>query len=328
MNHVLTGHRRRAALAGFSVGVLLVAIAAAVAYAGAMPSTVRYQEVPVTHGGTITGQVLLDGPAPGPRVFPLVLYPFGPFCKKISDGHGNVLLQEFAVGRDGGLKDAIVVVENVTQGKAFPKIHNDFIAVNCMFHPADVPDAEQFVIKEGGKLTHAHPVVTVLENHGPISVLNKDPIIHNGQVFQSERGNIVLNFPLPVSDTPRGGPINFEPGKRIMQMICGMHEFMQSWGFMVDNPYYARTKQDGHFVIDQLPPGTYKVLAWHPHLKPIEQTVTVRADQAASVNFTFDAKTVVRPSYESQEKFRIGPEAHMHDHLEECEAPYCDQPAH
>ncbi len=282
-----------------------------------------YREAPVTHGGTLTGRVLLEGPVPSPRVFPLVLYPFGPFCKKISDGQGNVLLQEFAVGAHGGLKDAIVVVQHVSQGKPFPKIHNDFVAVDCMFHPADVPDSEQFVINEAGKLTHAHPVVTVLENHEPVSVVNKDPIIHNGQVFQSERGNIVLNFPLPVSTEPRGGPVHFEPGKRIMQMICGMHEFMQGWGFMVDNPYYARTKAGGQFTIDGLPPGTYTVLAWHPHLKPIEQTVTVGADQTAAVDFTFDAHTVVRPSYESQEKFRIGPEAHPHEHLQECEAPYC-----
>jgi hypothetical protein len=282
-----------------------------------------YEEAAVSHGGSITGTVTLEGPIPGPRVFPLVLYPFGPFCKKISDGQGNVRLEEFIVGPGGGMQDAIVAIQQVAKGKPFPHIKNDLVAVDCMFHPADVPDSEQFTTTASGKVHHAHPLVRVIENHQPISVINKDPIIHNGQVFQSERGNIILNFPLPVSDQPRGGIVNFAPGKKISQMICGMHEFMQSWALVVDNPYYAKTKPDGKFVIDQLPPGTYRVLAWHPHLKPIEQTITVPADGTVSISFAFDAKQVVRPHYESQEKFRIGPEAHPHEHLEECEAPYC-----
>ncbi len=284
-----------------------------------------YDEKSVRDGGTLTGRVILNGPVPEPRVFPLVLYPFGPFCKRISDGQGNVLLQEFLVGPDQGLQDAVVAVQKVSEGKPFPPVKNEFVAVDCMFHPADVPQDEQYIVNETGRLTHAHPTVAILQNHSPISVVNKDPIIHNGQIFQNEKGNIILNFPLPVSDQPRGGILNFKPGKRIAQMICGMHEFMQSWGFIVDNPYYARTKRDGQFHIETLPPGTYKVLAWHPHLKPIERTITIRPGETTTVDFTFDAKTVVRPSYESQEKFRIGPEALPHEHLHggECEPPYC-----
>jgi len=284
-----------------------------------------YEEKPVRDGGAVTGRVILNGPVPEPRVFPLVLYPFGTFCKRISDGKGDVLLHEFTVGPDHGLQDAVVAVEEVKEGKPFPPIKNDYIAVNCMFHPANVPESEQFMVTEKGMLVHAHPTVAVLQNHQPITVVNKDPIIHNGQVFQSERGNIVLNFPLPPSPEPRGGILNFEHGKRIAQMICGMHEFMQSWGFMVDNPYYARTKRDGVFTIDQLPPGTYKVVAWHPHFKPIEKTITIKPGETATLDFTFDAKTVVRPSYESQEKFRIGPEAMPQEHLMEggCKPPYC-----
>jgi hypothetical protein len=284
-----------------------------------------YDETKITNGGTITGKVTLNGPIPPPRVFPLVLYPFGPFCKKISDGQGHILLEEFIVGPEGGMQDAIVAVQRVKNGKPFPPIKSELFSVDCMFHPADVPDDEQFRVDEKGKLRHAHPLVGVLQNPQHISVVNRDPILHNGQVFQSEKGNIILNFPLPISDEPRGGMIQLEPGKRITQMICGMHEFMQTWGFVVDNPYYAKTRRDGTFVIDQLPPGTYKVVAWHPHLKMIEREITVSASEAVALNFEFDSSEVKRPHYESQEKFRIGPEALPHQHLEGCEAPYCDK---
>ena len=282
-----------------------------------------YEEIEVIRGGTLSGTVTLKGPIPEPRVFPVVLYPFGPFCKKISDGNGNIRLEEFVLSPDGGMQDTIVAVQQVKRGKPFPHIQSDLVSVDCMFHPADVSDEEQFIVTEGKKLRHAHPLVMALENQRPISVVNKDPIIHNGQVFQSEKGNIILNFPLPVSNEPRGGVLNFEPGKRISEMICGMHEFMQSWGFVVDNPYYAKTGRDGLFTIDRLPPGTYKVTAWHPHLKPIEQEVTVPANGNVALNFEFESAEVQRPIYERQEKFRIGPEAKPHDHLKECDKLFC-----
>jgi hypothetical protein len=278
-----------------------------------------YQEIPIKDGGTITGKVVLKGTVPVPRVFPLVLYPFGPFCKKISDGQGNVRLMEFTVDSSGGLRDAIVAVEQVKKGKPFVPIKNDFVAVNCMFHPADVPDSEQFSIKSSGKLHHEHPLVLAVQNNQPVSIVNRDPIIHNAQFFQSEKGNIVLNFPLPVATSPRGGTLRLDPGKRITELVCGMHEFMQSWGFVVNNPYYAKTKKGGEFTIDQLPPGTYKVSAWHPHIKIVEKEVTVPAGGKVVLNFEFDSTEVQRPIYESQREFRVAPAtppSHMMDESE------------
>lgn len=274
----------------------------------------RYEEAEIPNGGTVTGKVTLKGLIPEPRVFPLVLYPFGPFCKKISDGQGNVRLKEFIVGKGGGLRDAVIAVQKVKKGKPFKPIQAKFVAVDCMFHPADVPDDEQFFIDDDGKLHHEHPNVTVLENHEPISMINKDPVIHNIQVFQNEKGNIILNVPLPVSTEPRGGILKFAQGKRVSQMICGMHEFMQSWGFVVDNPYYTKTQKNGLFTIDQLPPGTYKITAWHPHFKIVEKEITVPADGKVSLNFEFDAAEIQRPIYETQQERRISP-ATPHSHM-------------
>jgi hypothetical protein len=279
------------------------------------PQAASYQEIEIENGGTLTGRVRLKGATPEARYFPLVLYPFGTFCKKISDTEGNVILQEFFVSDDGGLQDAVVVIEDVAQGKRFTPIRNDFVAVDCMFHPADVDPKEHSKRQDDGRIRHEHPLVRIMQNNQPISVVNQDPIIHNGQVFQSERGNIVLNFPLPISTKPNGGIVHFAAGKRIAQMICGMHEFMQTWGFMVDNPYYAKTRKDGEFVIDQIPPGSYTVTAWHPRLKPISKQIVVRPGGAVNLEFEFDATDVKRPHYEAQEKFRIGPEAHRHGDL-------------
>ena len=281
----------------------------------------EYKETKVSNGGTVAGKVTLKGEVPDSRAFPLILYPFGNFCKKISDGKGNVVGNEFIVGPEKGLQDTVIAIEEVREGKPFQKIKAEFTAIDCMFHPADVPDSEQFEVING-KLQHIHPSVGVIRNNQMISVLNKDPIIHNGQVFQSERGDIVLNFPLPISDKANGGTIHLEPGKRIAQMICGMHEFMQTWGYRVDNPYYDRTKKNGLFNIDQIPPGSYKVVAWHPHFKPVERQITIAPGENISLNFEFDSSEVRHSNYEIQEKFRIGPEGHQHGNLKECSPPY------
>lgn len=295
----------------FSLGLLLLGAI------GTFPLSFAsgYDEIQVKNGGTVIGKVTMKGEVPSPRVFPLVLYPFGPFCKRISDGKGNVLLEEFYVGAGGGLKDTVVAVEQVRKGKPFSHINSKWVTEDCMFHPAEASFNEKYVEDDDGKMHHEHPLVTVLENHQRISVENLDPVVHNIQVFQNEKGNIILNVPLSPGAKDAGGKLNFTRGRRISQMICGMHEFMQSWGFVVDNPYYTNTKKDGDFKIDQLPPGTYKVVAWHPHFKPIEKEITVAANGTASVDFEFDSAEVKRPIYESQEKFRIGPEALPEEHL-------------
>ncbi|VAX26139.1 hypothetical protein MNBD_NITROSPIRAE01-1168 [hydrothermal vent metagenome] len=266
-----------------------------------------YEEVDVSRGGTIAGKITLKGSIPPPRVFSLSLYPFGSFCKKISDGNGHVLLKDFVVSDEGGLWNAVIAVKGVQRGKAFPLIQREFVATDCMFHPADVAAREQFFLDDMGRMHHEHPNVTILENHQPISVVNRDPIIHNIQVFQNERGNIILNAPLPVSTRRRGGVLHFDRGKRISQLICGMHEFMQSWGFVVNNPYYAMTKKDGSYQIDGLLPGDYIVNIWHPHYRVYEQAVRVLEHGNTRLNFVFDASIIRRPNYESQKNFRMDP---------------------
>jgi hypothetical protein len=287
------------------VGVILMVLNSGAPSLASSELATGYEQIEVHNGGTITGKVTLKGPIPKPRIFHLSLYPFGTFCKKISDGKGNLVLQEYNVGPDGGFQDTIIAVEHVRKGKPFVPIKAEYVSTNCMFHPAEIPESELYHTDQMGHMKHVHPLVEVMENHEPLTVVNKDPIFHNGQVFERERGNIVMNFPLPPgNDKPQGGILELDHGKRLVEMICGMHEFMQAWGFAVDNPYYAKTKIDGKFSIGQLPPGTYEVVAWHPHFKPIEKKITVPADGSVSLDFEFDASTVHRRTFESEEGTR------------------------
>jgi hypothetical protein len=286
-----------------------------------------YQAGEVTNGGTIRGTVALRGEIPEPRAFPLVLYPHGDYCKSLSDGNGNILLKEFNIDADGRLQDAVVAVQNVSRGKPFRYRDTALETMNCMFHPAEVPESEQFAHHEG-RLVHIHPLVTVMRDPSMLSVANRDPIVHAAQVYQAEKGNRVLSFPIPVSYKPNRGYVDLEKGKHIVQIICGMHEYMQTWAWVVDNPYFAKTHKGGGFAIDKLPPGTYRVSAWHPHMKPIVKEVVVPADGGVTLDFEFDASQVVRPIYETQEQFRIPPNRNPEVDLTGCEGPYCVKREH
>ncbi|MFI5303197.1 MAG: hypothetical protein ACHQYP_00255 [Nitrospiria bacterium] len=203
-----------------------------------------YEMGEILNAGTLNGKATIKGAIPEPRTFPIAFYEFGVYCKKISDGNGHVLLKELHVDEQGGLQDVVISIQDVKKRKPYRYIKNEFVAVNCMFHPYDVSDAEQFEMN-GGTLTHVHPMVMVLRNDSPLAILNRDPIMHNGQVYQPEKGNVILNFPIPVSTDRHGGNVQFEEGMRIAQMKCGMHGYTQTWGWIVDNPYYAKTKRDG-----------------------------------------------------------------------------------
>src|SRR5918996_93832 len=111
-------------LMSLSVGSLLI-----------VSSAFAYQEVTVTDGGTITGTVTLGGGKPVPRGFNLVTFPDPVYCGRISDGSGFRLLKEFIVDEDGGVKDVVVMISGVTQGKPFEFETPRIEAIDCRFKP-------------------------------------------------------------------------------------------------------------------------------------------------------------------------------------------------
>ena len=82
---------------------------------------------------------------------------------------------------------------------------------------------------------------------------------------------------------------------------------MFSWGLVVDNPYFAITKEDGKFEIADIPPGDYTLAAWHPGVnKFIEQTVTVKKGKSIQANFVFQSPKGRRSVHEIEDNPRFG----------------------
>ena len=134
--------------------------------------------------------------------------------------------------------------------------------------------------------------------------------MNNIYVYQSYRGNILLNIPIPAEEIS-DGKVVFQKHYKIYQMICGMHEFMQTWGYRIENPYYSITKADGSFKIDNIPPGDYEITAWHYLMKVRTQKVHVAKKSKIDLKFEFNGDEVIRPLYETIKSGRIKKDARV-----------------
>ena len=246
-----------------------------------------YQEINVQNGGTIKGNAKMIGSMPYPRIYHLILFPNIDMCAEVdTDDEMNRLLDDFKVSPAGGLKDVAITLEHVEAGKPFNKEPINILSENCKFFP------DLNFIRQGESF----------------KVDNLDAVMHNSQVYQKERGKILLNIPIPAEEVS-DGIVTFKKKYKIMQMICGMHEFMQTWGYRVQNPYYFKTDDQGNYNIGDIPPGEYIVNAWHYLMKPQKRKIKIAAGETIDLSFVFDADKVERPFYETIKSGRIKKDA-------------------
>lgn len=72
---------------------------------------------------------------------------------------------------------------------------------------------------------------------------------------------------------------------------CMIHPWMRSYLFVFDQPYFAVTSKDGAFTLNNLPPGTYTIEAWHERSQPLDQTVVLGPKESKSISFTFHSSS-------------------------------------
>lgn len=263
-----------------------------------------YEEIDVQNGGTLTGHVTLHGEVPKPKGYNLVTFPDPVFCGRISDGNGFRLLQPFNVGPDGQFRNVVIVIEGIDQGKPIDYEPPRIKAVDCEFEP----------------------FITVVRDNHPIEVVNMDPVMHDIQAYEtSEHGaRVLFNVPLPMNeqftkvglaksgrkDSHLAGKVmtqkvRMRRGRNVFVMQCGFHAYMESWGLAMTHPYFDKTNDDGQFTISDIPPGTYKVTAWHPMVSK-EFTVTIEPNTSTTLDVDFDAPKGRLYANEAQENPRFG----------------------
>ncbi len=137
-------------------------------------------------------------------------------------------------------------------------------------------------------------------------MVSRDPFIH---VLQAE-GTAYFALAFPDPDVTRGRTLS---QNGLIELTSGAGFFsMRAYLFVDDHPYYTWTDAAGRFVLENVPPGGYEVVAWMPnwvesrrerepetgvfsrlYFRPPVQIVKpalVGEDTGSEIEFTFSAK--------------------------------------
>jgi tetratricopeptide (TPR) repeat protein len=273
-----------------------------------------YKVITVNDGGILKGRVTLTGPIPRARSFHLVHAPNIEFCARISDGKGHRLLFDFTVSQNRGLKDTVISLTNIKKGKPFPQKMQTFRIDRC----------------------RANNYIIGIKNSESILIENTDPIQHEIATYEVRNvySDQTSNRPV-IAKSSQVRTAFVRPDANEFTIKCNLHPFLQTHGYMVENPYYTVTDANGIFSIANIPPGTYEVVAWHTYIPEIKGRVTITADSETTMDFEFDGAKERRKLYQddiegyrfntwfdSKKKFYGGPR--IDDPVEELQA-FCDK---
>ncbi|MGH9441029.1 MAG: carboxypeptidase regulatory-like domain-containing protein [Thermoanaerobaculia bacterium] len=232
----------------------IVVILAAVPMALAAP----YQVETVANGGKISGVVKLSGPAPA--IAPIKTTKNQDYCGK------TIVNPLYDVGKSGGLANVEVYIKDISKGKAKPTSPITLTNEHCMFRPR----------VQGACVGQQ------------LKVVSDDPILHNTHPQIAATNATLYNVALPFKGFSVVKPL--PPQATILRVKCDVHEWMRSWILEFDHPYFATTDAEGKFEIDDVPPGTYALVAWHEAAGEKTTPVTVVAGKTATLDFHLTAK--------------------------------------
>ena len=223
-----------------------------------------YRAVTVTGGAQLTGTVEFPGALPGDSI--ITVPPSTQGCGQLTTVR--------TVERSGTkIGEAVVWLADIRAGKPLP--------VERRFELAN----------DGCLLT---PRVQAVFAPGTLNMASQDVAMHTNHIIDVATGELAAIAPF----NDNGEVVPFDrlitkPAQ--LEITCQLHPWAKAWILVFDHPYFAVTERNGSFTIPDIPPGTYRVRAWHPKLGLRDQTVTVTAGGSASVSFSLEPAPASAP---------------------------------
>jgi hypothetical protein len=123
------------------------------------------------------------------------------------------------------------------------------------------------------------PRVVAITRGSTVEFPNGDPFFHD--VFSLSRS---ATFDL--GSYPRGQKRAHQFRQAgLVKVYCHIHSHMSASIMVFDHTFFTIPKTDGGFTIDNIPPGSYKVGAWHERIGETSQPVTIEAGRTAEIQF-------------------------------------------
>ena len=109
---------------------------------------------------------------------------------------------------------------------------------------------------------------------------NYDDIFHN--VFSISDPK---QFDLGLYKHPEVKRVTFDKPGRV-DAFCSIHTTMSCIILVVENPWFSLADAKGQYTITNVPPGTYKLKAWHERLPSQSKEIVVPEHGEVKVDFT------------------------------------------
>jgi len=137
---------------------------------------------------------------------------------------------------------------------------------------------EEFQMLQLGEtfIPHVLPIV----KGSTVSFPNQDPIFHNVFSLSGTESFDLGRYPKGDSRSVTFDEVGIVP------VFCHLHSDMSAIILVLDNPYFAVPDPDGQYQIENIPAGTYTLVAWHERSEQVEQQVDVTAGHTLELDIT------------------------------------------
>jgi plastocyanin len=124
------------------------------------------------------------------------------------------------------------------------------------------------------------PHVLAITTGTTVDFPNSDRFYHN--VFSLSK---TRPFDLGRYAAGASRPIRFDRAG-IVRVFCDIHSHMNAYILVFNHPFFAMTGVEGRYRIENVPPGTYGVIAWNEGTSSETRPITVPDGGVAELDFT------------------------------------------
>ena len=146
--------------------------------------------------------------------------------------------------------------------------------------PAVPPAPGRPVVLDQVNLTFVPHILPVLVGT-TVVFPNHDEVPHN--VYSASPAKI---FNIGIYPKGASRRITFDhPGE--IALLCNIHPQMSAFILVLEQPYFTVPSKEGVYTLKNLPPGKYRITAWHAHLKSMSRSIRIRNNGKLLINFDF-----------------------------------------
>ena len=214
-------------------------------------------------GGSITGTVTYEGKIPKLKKFDMAIEPV---C---------MMKHEKDPVKYTGRSEALVLGDGNTMA-------NIFVQVISGLPEKEYPAPEEPVVLDQNGCTYMPHVLALMVGQ-PLKFLNSDSVLHNLHTLPEENDEFNVTMPKFLKETLR----TFEYAEGMFPIKCDVHPWMGGFVAVLAHPFFDVTEKDGQYQLNDLPPGTYTLEAWHEKLGTRSAEVTIAGNETKNIDIVF-----------------------------------------